>query len=54
MKIKVLKLFILLAAVPTPSGAAASNDPVSYLIGAIIAFLIMCYLVYTLVRPDKF
>jgi K+-transporting ATPase KdpF subunit len=54
MKTNTLKSFMLLAAVPGPSGSAASNSPLSYLIGAIIALLIMGYLVYTLLRPDKF
>jgi K+-transporting ATPase KdpF subunit len=54
MKTKVVKSFMLLAAVPDPSGAAASNSPLSYLVGGIIALLIMGYLVYTLLRPDKF
>ena len=51
MKTKVVKSFMLLAVAPE---AAASNSPLSYLIGGIIAVLIMGYLVYTLLRPDKF
>jgi K+-transporting ATPase KdpF subunit len=54
MKTNALKSFMLLVAVPDPSGSVASNGPLSYLIGAIIALLIMGYLVYTLLRPDKF
>ncbi len=54
MKTKVTNSFILLAAAPAPSDAAVSNSPVSYLIGGIIALLIMGYLVYTLLRPEKF
>ena len=53
MKTKVVKSFMLLVAVPVPSGATA-NSPLSYLIGGIIALLIMGYLVYTLIRPEKF
>jgi K+-transporting ATPase KdpF subunit len=34
--------------------AVVSNGPVSYLIGGIIALLILGYLIYTLLRPDKF
>jgi K+-transporting ATPase KdpF subunit len=34
--------------------AASSNNPVSYIIGGIIALLILGYLIYTLLRPDKF
>jgi K+-transporting ATPase KdpF subunit len=34
--------------------AAPSNNHVSYIIGGIIALLILGYLIYTLLRPDKF
>jgi len=54
MKTKLTKSFILLVAAPAPSGVAASNGPLSYLIGGIIALLIMGYLVYTLFHPEKF
>jgi K+-transporting ATPase KdpF subunit len=33
---------------------ASSHNPVSYIIGGIIALLILGYLIYTLLRPDKF
>jgi K+-transporting ATPase KdpF subunit len=45
---------ILLAFGPVQSDTALSNGPVSYLIGGVIALLIMGYLIYTLLRPDKF
>jgi K+-transporting ATPase KdpF subunit len=31
-----------------------SNGPVSYMIGGIVALLILGYLIYSLLRPDKF
>jgi K+-transporting ATPase KdpF subunit len=34
--------------------AATSNSSVSYIIGGIIALLILGYLIYTLLHPDKF
>ena len=34
--------------------AALSNGRGSYIIGGIIALLILVYLIYTLLRPDKF
>jgi K+-transporting ATPase KdpF subunit len=34
--------------------AALSNSRESYFIGGIIALLILGYLIYTLLRPDKF
>jgi len=51
MKTKVFKSCVLLAVAPE---AAASNSPLSYLMGGIIALLIMGYLVYTLLHPEKF
>jgi K+-transporting ATPase KdpF subunit len=54
MKAKVATSFMSLVVVPVHSDAAVSNDPLSYLIGGIIALLIMGYLIYTLLRPEKF
>ena len=54
MKTKIATSFLSLAVVPVHSDAAVSNGPVSYLVGGIIALLIMGYLIYTLLRPDKF
>jgi len=45
---------ILLVIAPVLSDTALSNGHISYLIGGIIALLIMGYLIYTLLRPDKF
>jgi len=54
MKTKAAKTFLILFAIPVSSESAVSNGPVSYIIGGIIALLIMGYLVYTLLRPEKF
>jgi K+-transporting ATPase KdpF subunit len=54
MKSKISKSCLLFLAAPAPSGAAVSNGPVSYLIGGIVALLILGYLVYSLLRPEKF
>jgi K+-transporting ATPase KdpF subunit len=54
MKTKAGTLIISLLVVPMQPDANASNGPVSYLIGGIIALLILGYLIYTLLRPDKF
>jgi K+-transporting ATPase KdpF subunit len=54
MKRKVITSGILIVVAPVHTNATASNGPVSYLIGGIIAVLIMGYLVYTLIRPEKF
>jgi K+-transporting ATPase KdpF subunit len=39
---------------PVQKEAAVHGNAISYLIGGIIALLIMGYLIYTLMRPDKF
>lgn len=45
---------ILLAIVNIRTDAALTDNKVSYLIGGIIALLILGYLIYALMRPDKF
>lgn len=45
---------ILCSNLPDPSSAAVSGGPPGYLVGGIIAILILGYLVYTLIRPEKF
>ena len=54
MKTKIVKSVMFLAAAPATSSAAAANSPLSYIIGGIVALFILGYLVYTLLRPDKF
>jgi K+-transporting ATPase KdpF subunit len=54
MNSKASTSLLSLVALPVHSDAAVSNSPLSYLIGGIIALLIMGYLIYTLLRPDKF
>jgi K+-transporting ATPase KdpF subunit len=54
MKTKAAISSILLVVVPSHSDATVSNGNISYLIGGIIALFIMGYLIYTLLRPDKF
>lgn len=45
---------IILFVTSRQTDAAISNGPINYLIGGIIALLILAYLIYTLLRPDKF
>jgi K+-transporting ATPase, KdpF subunit len=54
MKTTLVKSFMLLAVAPDASGTAAANGALSYIIGGIVALLIMGYLIYTLMRPEKF
>lgn len=54
MKTKVTTSIIFLVSTNVQSDNAATNSSQSYLIGGIIALLIMGYLIYTLMRPDKF
>jgi K+-transporting ATPase KdpF subunit len=54
MKTKVATSFMSLLIVPVQSDPSVSNGSMSYLIGGIIALLILGYLIYTLLRPEKF
>jgi K+-transporting ATPase KdpF subunit len=54
MKKKAAISFMSLAVMTVHKNEVASNGTVSYLIGGIIALLILGYLIYTLLRPDKF
>ena len=54
MKTKFASPSVLFIVVPGHSGEAVSNGPVSYIIGGIIALLILGYLIYTLLHPEKF
>jgi K+-transporting ATPase KdpF subunit len=54
INISMMKTKILLLIVNTRAEAALGDNKISYLIGAIIALLILGYLIYTLLRPDKF
>lgn len=55
MKTKIMTSLMLLMVLPVKADTTvASNGPASYIIGGIIAFLILGYLIYTLMRPDKF
>jgi K+-transporting ATPase KdpF subunit len=54
MKAKTGTLLMSFLVVPIQPDTNVSNSPVSYLIGGIIALLILGYLIYTLMRPDKF
>jgi K+-transporting ATPase KdpF subunit len=49
-----MKALFILGTLPVQSETALSNNTVSYLIGGIVALLILGYLIYTLLRPDKF
>jgi K+-transporting ATPase KdpF subunit len=44
---------MLVVSIPEPSSFSATGNS-GYLIGGIIALFILGYLVYTLIRPDKF
>jgi K+-transporting ATPase KdpF subunit len=54
MRTKVAGSLMTLVVVPVNAETAVSNDPLSYLIGGIAALLIMGYLIYTLIKPEKF
>jgi len=54
MKIRKAVPLLSVLFVPVPTDQSVPNSSVSYLIGGIIALLILGYLVYTLLRPEKF
>jgi K+-transporting ATPase KdpF subunit len=54
MSTKIPTPFMPLAVIPVHSGEALASSPVSYIIGGIIALLILGYLIYTLLHPEKF
>jgi K+-transporting ATPase KdpF subunit len=54
MKTKFSKMFKTMLIVPSVHEASSANNSLSYLLGGIIALLILGYLIYTLLRPDKF
>jgi K+-transporting ATPase KdpF subunit len=54
MKPKIPKLYMSLVVVPVHSVTVVSNDPISYIMGGIVALFILGYLIYTLLKPEKF
>jgi K+-transporting ATPase KdpF subunit len=54
MKTKIMISFLPMAVVPVHPGESTSNGPLSYIAGGIIALLILAYLIYTLLHPEKF
>ena len=54
INIFMMKTKILLLIVNTLAETALADNKISYLIGGIIALLILSYLIYSLLRPDKF
>jgi K+-transporting ATPase KdpF subunit len=49
-----MNTIIIPAILQVQSGSAPSGSKEGYLIGGIIAILILAYLIYTLLRPEKF
>jgi K+-transporting ATPase KdpF subunit len=54
MKTKTGNSLLSLLTVQVQADPVISNGTVSYLIGGIIALLILAYLIYTLLHPEKF
>jgi K+-transporting ATPase KdpF subunit len=54
MKKATISYFGLLAVDPGKVSATLSNGTTGYIIGGIIGLLILGYLIYTLIRPEKF
>jgi K+-transporting ATPase KdpF subunit len=45
---------LLVVNIHTGTNNATANGPVSYTIGVLIALFIMGYLIYSLLKPEKF
>lgn len=56
MNSKIITLTLILLEIPDASVAASyrASYQASYVIGAVIALCILGYLIYTLLKPDKF
>jgi K+-transporting ATPase KdpF subunit len=54
MKTKTATFLFSLPAAPLNAHPVVSNGMLSYLVGGIIALLILGYLIYTLLHPEKF
>jgi K+-transporting ATPase KdpF subunit len=54
MRQNVLASLIHMVAAPVHSGAAVTNGSVGYLIGGVVSILLMGYLIFTLLHPEKF
>jgi K+-transporting ATPase KdpF subunit len=54
MKTNFSKSLVFFLAVPSQSKQVVSNSTTSYILGGIIAVLIFGYLIYTLLKPEKF
>jgi K+-transporting ATPase KdpF subunit len=49
---KVINSVALFSGVTTVNEIAASKA--GYIIGLVVAFLVLCYLIYVLIKPEKF
>jgi K+-transporting ATPase KdpF subunit len=47
-------LTMIVEVVPNHSNTAIANGAFSYITGSVIALLILGYLIYSLLRPEKF
>jgi K+-transporting ATPase KdpF subunit len=56
MRLKKLKpeLYLLVVPIAVTVPGDADNNKVSYIIGGVIAVFILAYLLYSLLKPDKF
>jgi K+-transporting ATPase KdpF subunit len=56
MNLKTLKpeLYQLAVPIAVTAPGEAGNNSVSYIIGGVIAVFILAYLIYSLLKPDKF
>jgi K+-transporting ATPase KdpF subunit len=54
MKTQTTLLLVALTSVKAQAGDHMPEGHSGYVLGGVIALLIICYLIYTLIRPEKF
>ena len=54
MKTMSIILEVIPSVIAVGSNADGMNSPVWYLIGAILSILLLAYLIYALIKPEKF
>jgi len=54
MKTRILLLEVVPTAMEGSSEAGAMNSPAWYVIGVLLSILLLAYLIYALIKPEKF
>ncbi|MBW8326039.1 MAG: K(+)-transporting ATPase subunit F [Prolixibacteraceae bacterium] len=54
MKTMIFILGVVPAAIEGGSQTGGMNSPAGYVIGAVLAIFLLAYLIYALIKPEKF